>query len=632
MPSFNIVFEGCCHGNLDSIYSQIEATKKPVDLVLIGGDFQAIRAHSDLQCMSVPVKYRQLGDFKKYYDGEAKAPYLTIFIGGNHEASNYLQELYYGGWVAPNIYYLGASGVLTYKNVLRIAGLSGIYNGRDYGYPRTETVPYSPHDVRSTYHIRRHEVDKLKMLENRRIDVMLSHDWPAGIEHHGNLNELLRKKKFFKQDIERGELGSPPAMELLQTVRPSQWLSAHLHVRFTANVKHSSADAKNLLLADDLELGNQDEIFIDELMDDDNGNQDEILLDDIMDEDGTSPDDKSQPPLLIAKPESPSLKSQEGELPYTETKFLALDKCMPRRAFLEFLTIDVPEPSSINNNETITSQAGVKRGRRSSSTSSAGTSTTLEYHPDLSYDSEWLAITRSLNPYYPHQQHDKSSSVISTNSADSDSNLPLAVVLQNNRAWVKENIVDKSLLSVPLNFKHQELDNGLKARPTFSRNNQTDQFCSLLEIENQVLVQQKPLSVPAYVPKPKTTSRQPNSLPNSLPKPKPHISRSPKAPLASDDLPRTYMATTATAPLSLPKKPSFRTANTVDAPTVPAAGPVAIPSIATTDYPTYAQSSDDEDAKPAGQANTATSKPLSTEILASSYSAPTYEVDSSDSE
>jgi len=32
---------------------------------------------------------------------------LTIFIGGNHEASNYLQELPYGGWVAPNIYYLG---------------------------------------------------------------------------------------------------------------------------------------------------------------------------------------------------------------------------------------------------------------------------------------------------------------------------------------------------------------------------------------------------------------------------------------------------------------------------------------------------------------------------------------------
>jgi hypothetical protein len=43
----------------------------------------------------------------RYYSGEKKAPVLTVFIGGNHEASNYLQELPYGGWVAPDIYYLG---------------------------------------------------------------------------------------------------------------------------------------------------------------------------------------------------------------------------------------------------------------------------------------------------------------------------------------------------------------------------------------------------------------------------------------------------------------------------------------------------------------------------------------------
>lgn len=45
--------------------------------------------------------------YPRYYSGEKKAPVLTIFIGGNHEASNYLQELPYGGWVAPNIFYMG---------------------------------------------------------------------------------------------------------------------------------------------------------------------------------------------------------------------------------------------------------------------------------------------------------------------------------------------------------------------------------------------------------------------------------------------------------------------------------------------------------------------------------------------
>lgn len=52
-------------------------------------------------------RVQQLPCLRRYYSGEKKAPVLTVFIGGNHEASNHLQELPYGGWVAPNIYYLG---------------------------------------------------------------------------------------------------------------------------------------------------------------------------------------------------------------------------------------------------------------------------------------------------------------------------------------------------------------------------------------------------------------------------------------------------------------------------------------------------------------------------------------------
>ena len=43
----------------------------------------------------MPEKYRRLGDFASYYNGNKRAPALTIFIGGNHEASNYLHELYF---------------------------------------------------------------------------------------------------------------------------------------------------------------------------------------------------------------------------------------------------------------------------------------------------------------------------------------------------------------------------------------------------------------------------------------------------------------------------------------------------------------------------------------------------------
>jgi hypothetical protein len=39
------------------------------------------------------------------------APVLTLFVGGNHESSGYMAELPNGGWVAPNIYYMGYASV-----------------------------------------------------------------------------------------------------------------------------------------------------------------------------------------------------------------------------------------------------------------------------------------------------------------------------------------------------------------------------------------------------------------------------------------------------------------------------------------------------------------------------------------
>ena len=86
--------------------------------------------------MSCPDKYKTMGTFHEYYSGVKKAPVLTIFIGGNHESSNYLRELYYGGWVAPNIYYLGNSGVIDLVSengeTLTLGGVSGIEYFNDY--------------------------------------------------------------------------------------------------------------------------------------------------------------------------------------------------------------------------------------------------------------------------------------------------------------------------------------------------------------------------------------------------------------------------------------------------------------------------------------------------------------------
>ena len=84
------------------------------------GDFQAVRNLGDLETMSIPPKYREMMTFWRYYRGAAVAPVPTLFIGGNHEAAAYLWELYYGGWAAPNIYFLGYAGAVRFGGV-RIA-------------------------------------------------------------------------------------------------------------------------------------------------------------------------------------------------------------------------------------------------------------------------------------------------------------------------------------------------------------------------------------------------------------------------------------------------------------------------------------------------------------------------------
>ncbi|XP_036847672.1 lariat debranching enzyme isoform X2 [Manis javanica] len=238
-----------------------------------------------------PVQRRSL-PLALYYSGEKKAPVLTVFIGGNHEASNHLQELPYGGWVAPNIYYLGLAGVVKYRGI-RIGGISGIFKSHDYRKGHFECPPYDPDTIRSIYHVRNIEVYKLKQLKQP-MDIFLSHDWPRSIYHYGNKKQLLKMKSFFRQEVENNTLGSPAASELLEHLKPTYWFSAHLHVKFAALMQHQAKD-----------------------------------------------------------------KGQTAKA----TKFLALDKCLPHRDFLQVIEIE-HDPSA----------------------------------PDyLEYDIEWLTILRATN-------------------------------------------------------------------------------------------------------------------------------------------------------------------------------------------------------------------------------------------
>ncbi|KTW28829.1 hypothetical protein T552_01458 [Pneumocystis carinii B80] len=366
-----IAVEGCCHSELDKIYKELkrqeEKTQSQVDVLLIAGDFQAVRNEADLECLSVPKKYRKLGDFSSYYSGEKKAPVLTIFIGGNHEASNYLWELYYGGWVCPNIYYMGAANIINISG-LRIAGLSGIYKEKDYKKGHFEKVPYNIASLKSVYHVREFEVCKLlNTARTRPIDIFLSHDWPRGIERYGDLKRLLSIKPYFFEDIQNNCLGSAANERLMNELQPAYWFAAHMHVKFEAiKIHNANENCKE----------NPDEIDLNE-----EGEEDEAIT--------------------------------KIEKPHKATRFLALDKCIPGRHFLEIL--DIPTPLETNEK------------------------------PILSYDVDWLAICRVFHSYFSIEYQQPSLPW---------DNVYLEKEIEKEKKWVYDHIAQSYGLEIPQHFEH----------------------------------------------------------------------------------------------------------------------------------------------------------------------------------
>lgn len=158
-------------------------------------------------------------------------------------------------------------------------------------------------------------------------NVFLSHDWPNTIERHGNTADLLRRKPFFKKETENGVLGSPPLLDLLKTIKPRYWFSAHLHTRFEALYKHGSSAANQTAAP-----GNPDEIMIEDDIDD--------VDDDERAVPATNPDeikmDEGEDESIQSETKVPAAQASiENSTQTRETHFLALDKCLPKRHFLE---------------------------------------------------------------------------------------------------------------------------------------------------------------------------------------------------------------------------------------------------------------------------------------------------------
>ena len=439
--------------------------------------------------MSVPQKFRAIGDFHEYYSGARKAPYTTVFVGGNHEASSHLQELYYGGWVAPNIYYLGAANVVSFGG-LRIAGMSGIWKGYNYNKPHFERLPYSEDEIKSLYHVREIDIRKLLLLRTP-VDVGVSHDWPRGIEWQGDWKTLFKKKDLFEADARAGTLGSSAARYVLDRLRPRYWFSAHLHCKFAATVEHdmaagpliSEAPPEN---ADEYRnsdgVGENGEMSMGQNNDQRiqaTKNADEIDLD-LDDEDdlanpptatispraaapnseqsqlsGISSDIRSQLPASFNRLPSPPRQKQSApppppEITNKQTQFLALDKCLPNRKFLQILDVDPL------------------------------TASTTHGSPTLTYDKEWLAILRVFASYDPHQPNPP--------NLGEAAYTPL---IFREEEWVEENLVKQDKLGIPNTFAitapvydGKAIGSVGREQPKEYSNPQTTAFCEMLGIRN----------------------------------------------------------------------------------------------------------------------------------------------------
>ena len=191
------------------------------------------------------------GDFWKYYIEQEIAPILTVVIGGNHESSNYFRELYFGGWLAPKIYYLGSAGVINIEKDgqnTRIAGLSGIYKPYSFSKMHPE-VPIPDSDKKSCYHVREIEALKLSLLDRSEpIDIFLGHDWAGGVFKFATDQERRRQlkiKPFFKSDIDHGTFGDPTKGYLLNALNINNFFVGHCHIDFHAKIYNTAPKTNN---------------------------------------------------------------------------------------------------------------------------------------------------------------------------------------------------------------------------------------------------------------------------------------------------------------------------------------------------------------------------------------------------
>lgn len=180
------------------------------------GDVQPFRNVAVLEYMHYPKKYRKLGDFRMFHEGAEEFPLPVLFIGGNHEPWNFLDENRDGGLLAPNIEFLGRVGMRNI-NGTRIVGLSGVNSPKRLNVPRIDWPYPISSRKHATYYNR---VDLDKALGFGGTDILLIHEWPS------IMNRVRTKDWPSNWDM----VGSEHLTKLVELLSPKYVFCGHMHM------------------------------------------------------------------------------------------------------------------------------------------------------------------------------------------------------------------------------------------------------------------------------------------------------------------------------------------------------------------------------------------------------------------
>ena len=235
---------GEMHAMVDLVTSWEARNDTPVAFVLQVGDFEPHRHEADVSTMSCPLRYRHLGDFHAFYEGERTFPWPVLFIGGNHEPYGFLDRFPEGVDAATHCRYLGRAGSVV-REGLQIAYLSAIYREAAYDRPRPPVDQISTRSNKDYIYFTEQDVQRAASTDD--VDVLMLHDWPRGLIAPRDAYEF---EGFRRCENGISGVGNEPARLLVDLLEPRLVLCGHMHKRYRNGIVYPSGREGQLCCMD----------------------------------------------------------------------------------------------------------------------------------------------------------------------------------------------------------------------------------------------------------------------------------------------------------------------------------------------------------------------------------------------